>query len=293
MKERKSEILAPAGSMPDLQLMIDEGADAIYVGLQGFSSRPSQCDFTMEMMPEAVSRCHGAGVKLYIAINANVGQNDMDGLIRQILELDAMGVDAVILSEFGLIRHLSGRLKHAAMHASTLMGVYNTRTVRLLKSMGVTRIIFYANLYFPEMARIIRAVPDMEYELVAEGGTCFNDIRQCQIPHGMVDGKHTLYCRKLFSLTGDEALEGQTALPICEAPTRTAEIVGLFQSIGVYSFKIEGRTVPGPERVPMVRDLRRCIDAYAGMNAEACLHYFSRVYHGKNYDSTGLSDLQQ
>ncbi len=290
---KKCEVLAPAGSMPDLQLMIDEGADAIYIGLQGFSSRPSQCDFTMDMMPEAVKRCHNAGVKLYIAINANVGQNEMQGLIDQILELDALGVDSVILSEFGLIRHLSGRLKHAAMHASTLMGVYNTQTVRLLKSMGVTRIIFYANLYFEEMARIIRAVPDMEYELVAEGGTCFNDIRQCHIPHSMINGEHTLFCRKLFSLTGEEACEGRTALPICEAPTRTAEIVGLFMSIGVYSFKIEGRTVPGPQRVPMVRDLKKYIEAYNGMNAEACLHYFSRVYSGKNYDSTGLTGLRQ
>ena len=217
---------------------------------------------------------------LYVAINANVGQNQMDTLIQQIFELDQMRVDALIFTEFGLVQYFSGKLSHASMHASTLMGVYNIETVRLLKEMGVTRIIFYANLYFEEMAKIISAEPNLEYELVAEGGTCFNDIRQCRIPHGVQNGEHILFCRKPFVLQEDGEVIAR-AKPISEPPTRTAEIAGIFMAIGIYSFKIEGRTVSGEKRVPMVRALRENLAKFNGEeHLDAYLHFFTRGNRG-------------
>lgn len=270
------EILAPSGNMKDVKLMVREGADAIYVGLEGYSSRPNSADFTLEQIQEAVTFCHEHGVLLYIAINANVGQDQMDTLIQQIFELDRMGVDAVIFTEFGLVQFFSGKLNHAKMHASTLMGVYNIETVRLLKEMGVTRIIFYANLYFEEMAKIISAEPDMEYELVAEGGTCFNDIRQCRIPHGIQNGEHILFCRKPFVLQEDGKVTAK-AKPISEPPTRTAEIARIFMAMGIYSFKSEGRTVPGEKRVPMVRALKENLLKFSEEeHIDAYLHFLTR-----------------
>jgi len=269
------EILAPAGSIPDLKIMLEEQADAIYVGLNGFSSRPSSADFSVKQIGEAITLCHAQSVPLYVAINANVGQGQMDELIEQILQIDAMGADAFILAEFGLVQALSGKLKHAALHASTLMGVYNIETVRLLQSMGVSRIVLYANLYFEEIAQIIRAVPEMEYELVAEGGTCFNDICRCHIPHAEQNGEHILYCRKEFQLYRKE-ITGP-AKPISEPPTRTAEIIGLYMAIGVKSYKVEGRTVPAAQRVPMVRALRGAIGRFGEQDGvPGTLHYFFR-----------------
>ena len=273
----KYEVLAPAGCLEDVKLMISEKADAIYVGLQGFSSRPQKADFYLNDIKEAVSVCHKSDVKLYVAINANVAQSDMERLKKEILVLDDYQVDAVILSEFGLIADLQGKLQHAKVHASTLLGVYNIETVRLLRKLGVTRIIFYANLYIDEMAAIINAVPDLEYELVAEGGTCFNDIRQCKLPHGFENGEHILFCRKGFELQSCDNTSCH-AKPISEHPTRTAEIVGIYMAMGITSFKIEGRTVDGRLRVPMVRDLLSNIERFSmGMPLKSYLHYFSRT----------------
>ena len=270
------EVLAPAGNISDLMLMIQEKADAIYVGLQGFSSRPQSSDFSLDMIREAVAACHKNNIKLYVAINANVPQSEIKRLISTIFILDSYKVDAVILSEFGLISEFKGKLNHAKIHASTLLGVYNIETVRLLKDLGVSRIIFYANLYIDEMAAIINAVPDLEYELVAEGGTCFNDIRQCRIPHGIENNEHTLFCRKKYELFSDEKDLGR-AKPISEYPTRTAEIAGIFMAIGITSFKIEGRTVPGEMRVPMVHTLNKSIEEFnKGVPLRSYLHYFSR-----------------
>lgn len=273
----KYEVLAPAGCLDDVRLMINEKADAIYIGLQGFSSRPQKADFCLDSIEEAVTLCHEANVKIYVAINANVAEADMERLKSEIFILDDYQVDAIILSEFGLIAELQGKLQHAAIHASTLLGVYNIETVRLLKNLGVSRIIFYANLYFDEMAAITNAIPDLEYELVAEGGTCFNDIRQCKLPHGFENGEHILFCRKSFEIQSDDCT-CKTAKQISEHPTRTAEIVGLYMAIGITSFKIEGRTVDGRLRVPMVRDLLCNIERFnKGMPLKSYLHYFSRT----------------
>lgn len=272
------EVLAPAGNLESLKEMLRAGADAVYVGLKDFSARPSHADFPAEELQEAIRCCHKEGVRLYIAANAHVGQGQMDRFLGQLLDLDAAGADALILSDPGVTHALAGHLQNAALHASTLMGVYNAETVRILQDMGVSRVIFHANLYFSEMAEIISAVPDLEYELVAEGGTCFNDIRQCQIPHGVRDGEHILFCRKPFQLLDGEKLLGE-AKPISEPATRTAEIVGLFMAIGITSFKIEGRTVPAAQRIPMVQDLKRYIQIYQDrLNISASteyLHYFS------------------
>ena len=61
---KQYEILAPAGNLEDLKLMIREGADAIYIGLEGYSSRPDSADFNLEQIQEAVTLCHEKGVLL-------------------------------------------------------------------------------------------------------------------------------------------------------------------------------------------------------------------------------------
>ncbi len=270
------EILAPAGDIDNLKKILEAGPDAVYVGLKAFSSRPQYADMSMEDIRQAVELCHERNVRLYVAVNANVFESQMDSLKEQILQMDEWNVDAVILSEFGLIEYLHDRLKHMKIHASTLMGVYNIATVRMLKDMGVSRIIFYANMYFDEIAAITNAVDGMEYELVAEGGTCYNDIRQCRLPHSYQGDQHNLFCRfnyKLEGVSGEEKL----ANPISEYPTSTAEIIGLFMAIGVHSYKIEGRTVCAEQRIHIIESLRKYLDEYSkGRPLRSYLHYFSR-----------------
>ncbi len=272
----KAEVLAPVGRLEDLQLMIDSGADAVYVGLKSFSSRPSLVDLEVEEILKAKEICHSQGIRIYVAINAFVGESQMAELEEKLLELDAGKVDALILSEIGLIADIIGKLKHAAVHASTLLGAYNLKTVRILKELGVKRIIFYANLYLDEMAVIMNAEPDLEYELVAEGGTCFNDIRQCCLPHTFIDGEHRLFCREEYDLI--EVENRRKAKALAEYPVRSAEIAGMYMAMGIDSFKIEGRTVEGKYRADIVKRVRKCIDEYQEIPAKkAYLHYVSRL----------------
>lgn len=271
------EVLAPVGSFKEINIILDEKPDAIYVGMKGLTSRPSRTDFTVEEIKEAVDLCRAKDVQIYVAVNSNVPSESFDDLVDMLLDLDDYGVDAFILADYGLIRVLSKRIRYAEIHASTLLGAYNIETVRMLRNMGVKRIIFYANLYLDEMIGIISEFPDLDYELVAEGGTCFNDIRQCRLPHIISDTEHILTCRSgcvLFD-GNQNPVKGKM---IAEHPCRVAEVIGIYMAAGIHSFKIEGRTVPAVERVQVIRDLKREINRFlGGKPLNSYLHYISRM----------------
>lgn len=273
---RKYEVLAPVGCFNELDIVLNEKPDAIYVGLLGLTSRPARTDFTVEQIEKAITKCHYAGIKIYIAINSGVRDEEIDGLIGILKRLDDARADGFIMADYGLIYAVKGLFTYAELHASTLLGVYNIETVKLLKDMGVKRIIFYANLYLDEIIRITNAFPELDYELVAEGGTCFNDIRQCRLPHIIEDEKHILSCRSgCILLEKDSFVKGKI---LAENPCRVAEVVGIYMAAGINSFKIEGRTVPAIERVQIIRDLKKYMKEFEeGTALNAYLHYISRM----------------
>ena len=273
---KKYEALAPAGSFDAIIPMIEAGADAIYVGIEGFSSRPKQIDFSLEQIRDAVKLCHNHNVKLYVAVNVGISEKDAEKVKESIFAVDSFGADAVILADYGFVSFFSHKLKNAALHASTLLGAYNIEDARLLRDMNVKRLILYANLYIDEIAAITNAVPELEYELVAEGGTCFNDIRQCLLPHTFINGEHKLFCRERYRL--ESMGVASPAKPICEYANKVAEVLGVYMGAGVSSFKIEGRTVPYQERIEAVKRVRNAIDSFKKSgSAKAYMHYFSRA----------------
>lgn len=273
----KYEVLAPVGSYKEIDIILRENPDAIYVGMKGVTSRPARTDFTVDEIKLAIDLCHSRNIKIYVAINSNISNDSLDKQLKTILELDEYGADAFIVADYGMIGMLLGKLKNAEIHASTLLGVYNIETVRILKSYGVKRIIFYANLYLDEMIRIINAFPELDYELVAEGGTCFNDIRQCRLPHIISDNEHILTCRSGCVLFDDEDIP-QKGKMLAEHPCRVAEVAGIYMAAGIHSFKIEGRTVPAEERISHIRDMKNCIEKFSnGQPLNSYLHYIARL----------------
>lgn len=271
------EILAPVGAFRELNIILKEKPDAIYVGMKGVTSRPSRTDFSEDEIIEATKICHEKNIKIYVAINSVIHQHEMAELLKSIERLDNEGVDSFIIADFGVIAEVSKTLKNAEIHASTLLGVYNKRTVQLLKNMGVVRIIFYANLYIDEMVEIINAFPELDYELVAEGGTCFNDIRQCRLPHIISDTEHTLTCRSGCILYDDISGKPYKGKLLAEHPCRVAEVLGIYMAIGIKSFKIEGRTVPAADRVQVIRDLKTNREKFEnGSPLKSYLHYINR-----------------
>lgn len=269
------EVLAPAGKFESIVPLIKAGANAIYVGLEAFSSRPSWSDFSIQDIKCAVELCHQQDTRLYVAINGCVSEQSIGVVYDKLQELDGLGVDAMILSDWGVLTKANLFVQHAELHASTLLGTHNAQTIRYLKEIGVKRTVLSTNLYLDEIATIVNAVPEMEFELVADGGICFNDNRICELPHRSDGENYSVGCRQMYDLhwNGQKA----SAKAIAARQISICEVVDMYLELGIMSFKIEGRTVDYKYIVPRVKALQEALKTASARNYTDCsmLHYVS------------------
>ena len=266
----KYEVLAPAGEIDAILPLIEAGADAIYVGLKGFSFRPSNADLSLDEIKTAVDICHSNNTRLHVAINAGIKNDDINVIQSNLLSLEKYGVDAVILSDWGMLYRATQWLNETEVHASTLLGVYNAKTVSILKEMGVNRVVLSTNLYIDEIIAIMNAEPDMEYEIVADGGICFNDNRICELPHYLKEDEYCVGCK-------DEYYRNDEIVSIGSKSISLSEIVQIFVELGIFSYKIEGRTVPYKYIVPHTKKLSEALKSTEVKKDTSSLHYFKRV----------------
>lgn len=277
VKANECEVLAPAGRTSDILPLIEAGADAIYVGLSGYSARPKSSDFSSDDIRLSLSLTKEHGKKLYVAINANVENDKLDGLCEEVASLDALGVDAFIVSDYGLINRLSATVKNAQIHASTLTGVYNYEDVKLLKEMGVCRIILSSDLFVDEIVDIIDNVGDMDYEIVADGGICFNSNRQCLLPHVGSGACYSVYCQRDYDLLKDGKFVSK-ARRIGNNAGKLHRTMGIYLGMGIGSFKIEGRTNSFDYILKRVKDMVESKKFFAEHQDEIAgmMHYIRR-----------------
>ena len=172
-----------------------------------------------------------------------------------------------------MIREAYSRKPRMKIHASTLLGVYNADTVRLLREMGVSRIVLSTNLFLDEIDMMIRKVPDMEYEMVADGGICFNDNRICELPHCVTNGVYTVGCRETYYVDGDRSRPAS----IGSKALRLGDTVRMYMETGICSFKIEGRTVDWRYTAEHARKLSEAVRNAALSENESALHYIRRT----------------
>ena len=240
MIERKHEIVAPLGHLKNLKRTLDLGADAVYAGLQGFSSRPKEADLSIAEIAKATKICAKHGKKIYVAINAWIQDKTPAMLSEAIQELDGFGIDAIIVSDFGLLRTAARLNLRSRIHISTLAGLYNYQGAKLMKEYGVSRIILSSDLFLDEIAALIDGEKEMEYEIIADGGICFNSNRQCLLPHVGRADDYCVGCQMEYRLIKNE--EEEPSYGIGSIPIRLGETIGLYIALGITSFKMEGRT---------------------------------------------------
>jgi len=270
------EVLAPAGELKAILPLIDAGANAIYVGLKGHSSRPARADLTLKEIENAVELCHANGARLHVAINGGIANDDFSEVKRSLSTLEKYGVDAVIISDWGMLKQASQLLNTTELHASTLLGVYNVETVRILKNMGVTRVVLSTNLFIDEIIAIMSGVPDMEYEIVADGGICYNDNRICELSHYVKESEYRVGCREAYYLNA----ESNTKVSIGSKAISLSEIIQAFAELGIISYKIEGRTIHYQDIIPHTRKLSEALKNTDIQKNVSALHYFKRTNMG-------------
>jgi putative protease len=178
---KKPELLIPAGNLEKLRTALIYGADAVYVGVESLSLRANSAEMTMNDLTQGVNEAHSKGVKVYAAANTFSRNADLEQAKKIIPELAAIGVDALIISEPGMLRLIRNSAPQLPIHLSTQANTTNIEAVRFWRDQGVSRIILARELNLKEIGEIATAVPAIELEIFIHGAMCMAYSGRCYL----------------------------------------------------------------------------------------------------------------
>lgn len=252
------EILAPAGSPEVLRAALRAGADAVYVGGRRYSARSSAANFSDEELAEALRLCHSSGVKLYLAVNTIISDDEVQDFGEYIRMTSSLGVDGYIVQDWGAAQIIRGLVPDAVIHASTQMSVHTASAAGMLSGLGFSRVVPARELDSSVLERICRE--DIEVEVFVHGALCMSVSGQCYMS-AMIGSRSAnrgccgQACRLPFSAEGNK---NAAALSLKDLSLlgRTDELC----RIGVDSLKIEGRMKRPEYAASAVSELKKALD---------------------------------
>lgn len=248
------ELLAPAGDMTKLKTAILYGADAVYLAGKSFGLRAFAGNFSDKELQDAVEFAHSKGKKVYVTLNIFARNSDFKGIKQYAIFLDTIGVDAVIVSDLGVMR-LVKENTNLEIHISTQANVVNKFTAMEYVKLGAKRIILARECTLTEIKEIADHVKGKaEIEVFIHGAMCVSYSGRCTLSNYLTNrdanrGACAQPCRWKYALM-EEKREGEY-FPIEEDSSgtyimnsRDLCLINHMKEIaeaGVVSFKIEGR----------------------------------------------------
>jgi len=247
------ELLAPAGSPESVIAAVQNGADAVYLGLSGFNARRGAANFNETEFVKAVRYCHIRGAKVYVTLNTLVGDRELSeaaGLARMASDY---GADGIIIQDMGLIRVIREAVPDIPLHASTQMSVHNLAGVQACAEMGLTRAVLARELSYEQIAFITKHAP-IETEVFVHGALCFAHSGQCYMSSliGRRSGNRGMCaqpCRMQYSLGGR-----MDDYPLSLKDNCLVTKLQMLEEAGVACAKIEGR-MKRPEYTAVVSNV--------------------------------------
>ncbi|MBQ0720814.1 MAG: tRNA 5-hydroxyuridine modification protein YegQ [Gammaproteobacteria bacterium] len=174
------ELLSPAGTYKSMRYAFAYGADAVYAGQPRYSLRVRNNEFNhLDIMAEAVAEAHNQGKQFYIASNITPHNNKVRTYIRDMAEVIAMGPDALIMSDPGLIMLVREKWPDIPIHLSVQANAVNYATVKFWYKQGVSRVILSRELSIDEIQEIREECPGMELEVFVHGALCIAYSGRC------------------------------------------------------------------------------------------------------------------
>ena len=171
MDRRKPELLCPAGDMEKLRMAVAYGADAVYLAGTSFGMRSFTANFTPDELPQAIKLAHDAGVKVHCTVNIMPRNDEAAALPAYLEQLDAAGVDALILADLGAFMMAGKYAPHCERHISTQQSIANYVCAQSWFDLGAKRVVLARELSLPEILGIREQVsPELELETFCHGG---------------------------------------------------------------------------------------------------------------------------
>lgn len=154
MDRRKPELLSPAGDMEKLRMAVAYGADAVYLAGTSFGMRSFTGNFTPDELPKAVQLAHAAGVKVHCTVNIMPRNDEAAALPAYLEQLDAAGVDALILADLGAFTLAGKYAPRCERHISTQQSIANYVCAQSWFDLGARRVVLARELSLQEILTI-------------------------------------------------------------------------------------------------------------------------------------------
>ena len=268
---RLPELLAPAGDWDCVRAAVENGADAIYFGLEKFNARMRAHNFTEADLPKLMEFLHHRGVRGYVTLNTLVFENELADAEKYLRAMISAGVDAVIVQDVGICRLIRRLSPDFPIHASTQMTITSAAGMEFARELGCNLVVLARECSVAEIEKINSALRTSHFALPLEvfvhGALCVAYSGQCLTSEALGGrsanrGECAQACRMPYELVSDNILVPLSDRKYLLSPQDLAglDVVPDLIRAGVASLKIEGR-LKSPEYVANItRIYRQALD---------------------------------
>lgn len=266
------ELLAPAGSYDVLITAVNAGADAVYIAGQQYGARAYAKNFTMEEIEKAVNYAHMNGSKIHVTVNTLINNFEIVDVLKYLFKLYQIGVDAVIVQDFGLIWLLKTFIPDLEVHASTQMGLNNYSSIKWASKNNIKRVVLPREVNLDQIREIKTRLADdninMDIEVFGHGALCYCVSGKCYMSsynsgRSGNRGACAQPCRREYRLKYRGYNIGNGYL-LSTHDLATYNHLKEISDAGVKSLKLEGRMKSGDYIGTIVNSYRNLIDGNEG-----------------------------
>ena len=264
----KIELLAPAGDLQRLKLAIRYGADAVYIGGKKFSLRSRASNFDIADIEEGVKFAKKHGARIHVTVNMLPHEEDLEGLCEYLKELERVGVTAIIVASYSIMKLAKKVAPKLEVHVSTQHSSTNSSVVSFWKKEGMDRVVLGRECSLKDIQSTCKNA-SLPIEVFIHGGMCISYSGRCTLSNNMTTrdanrGGCAQSCRWKYRLYDNdtELHEEDKLFSMSSKDLCAIEYIPALIDAGVASLKIEGRMKAQYYIATVIRAYRMCIDEY-------------------------------
>ena len=245
------ELLSPAGSPESLRAAVQSGAGAVYLGWGDFNARRSAKNFSDEEFADALRYCHERGVRVFLTLNTLLTDRELPRALETATAACRMGVDSVLVQDWGLFDLLRQALPDLPLHASTQMSLFTSGGCREMAADGCERVVIARECSAEDTAAICKSCP-AEVEVFVHGALCMCYSGQCEMS-ALIGGRsgNRGRCAQPCRLPYGVNEPAKKSYPLSLKDSCLADRLGEMAEMGVACLKLEGR-MKRPEYVAVI-----------------------------------------
>ena len=245
------ELLSPAGSPESLRAAVQSGAGAVYLGWGDFNARRSAKNFSDEDFADALRYCHERGVRVFLTLNTLLTDRELPRALETAAAACRMGVDSVLVQDWGLFDLLRQALPDLPHHASTQMSLFTSGGCREMAADGCERVVIARECSAADTAEICKNCP-AEVEVFVHGALCMCYSGQCEMS-ALIGGRsgNRGRCAQPCRLPYGVNEPAKKSYPLSLKDSCLADRLGEMAEMGVACLKLEGR-MKRPEYVAVI-----------------------------------------